>query len=100
LLNQWPPLASDHAMLQALAKSLNDRLMALTNGDACVYELATKLDAYTTSQAWWNRQLNYLKANNGTSADLKNWVNSTTFLDDSGNPILDAAGNPIIFRVP
>ncbi len=57
------------------------------------YEVITALGNFVDNQNLWNAELAKLKSNNGTSEDLKNWVNNTSFV----NP---TTGKPITFPVP
>jgi hypothetical protein len=85
--NQWPAFANDGAKLEQLQNMLQARWMALDGGTAGAYELSTGLDNFTANQALWNAKLSNLKLHNGTSEDLKTWVNGTVFNDLQGHRI-------------
>jgi hypothetical protein len=59
----------------------------------CACEVITALGGFVENQNLWNAELTKLKTNNGTSQDLRNWVNNTSFI----NP---TTGQPITFPVP
>jgi hypothetical protein len=85
--NQWPASANNAAELEQLQYILSPRLMALDNGNAGAYEISTDLDDFTANQALWNVKLSNLMLSNGTSEDLKNWVNGTVLKNPAGHRI-------------
>jgi hypothetical protein len=92
-LNQATSFFTEHGNLQLLSDLLDNRLNALSAGTNCAYELITGLGTFVNNQSLWTSELRNLKANNGTSEDLRNWVNNTPFV----NP---ASGQRITFPVP
>ena len=66
---------------------LRPRLLAL-EGKTGAYELSTDFSRNSTNQALWNAQFdNLLTRRDGSSENLKDWVNANPFIDRDGQRI-------------
>jgi hypothetical protein len=94
--NQAPSTGSSSGALDLWNTTLSPRLLAL-EGEGGAYEQSTQWGVNEKNQTLWNAQFDYLLTRNGgTSADLKSWVNGTTFFIN--NP--DGSTSTIRFAIP